>query len=458
MSEAGDREALIAAYRSGTVRPVTLTGRAAIAVQAAWRDDPAALAADALLAEMLVASPIHPISLERRLTAVRRGVLLNGAPEAAAPLVARLAIQAQLNEFAWAEAADETARVEAMAARLTELSPDEVMTLAAYRPLDRMAGAGDLVRRGWTGPATQVLAEHVVAPQVERALATRIPTLTPMAGEVTGAVRAQYEESPYPRWRRVTRMPITPSIFGVRVASQPTVLFAGCGTGYHAIHAGQRYENAKTLAVDLSRASLSYGLRKAKEAGIARMAFAQADLLALPDKGMSFDVIECSGVLHHMEDPFAGARRLMHMLNPGGLVKLGLYSATGRAPLAAAKAMARSYGPGRLRELRQAIADAPDGDPVKTPMRYTDFYAASSCRDLLMHVQEHELGIADVERMLRENGLRFLGFSIDDDAQAAYRAMFPNDRPTGELAHWGELEQARPDTFRGMYQFWAVRG
>ena len=72
------------------------------------------------------------------------------------------------------------------------------------------------------------------------------------------------------------------------------------------------------LAVDLSLSSLGYAQRKAREMGLSGIEFAQADLLELGATGRSFDVVECSGVLHHMADPFAGWRMLLSLLRPGG--------------------------------------------------------------------------------------------------------------------------------------------
>ena len=46
--------------------------------------------------------------------------------------------------------------------------------------------------------------------------------------------------------------------------------------------------------------------------------------------GQTFDVIEAGGVLHHLDDPFAGWRVLIELLRPGGFMYLGLYSALGR--------------------------------------------------------------------------------------------------------------------------------
>ena len=74
-----------------------------------------------------------------------------------------------------------------------------------------------------------------------------------------------------------------------------------------------------------------------------------------------------------------------------------------------------------------------------------------------MHVQEHELGIADLKRLLAENGLTFLGFAVDPQVTDAYRAMFPEDPAAADLDRWDTFEQAYPQTFHAMYQMWAVK-
>ena len=211
--------------------------------------------------------------------------------------------------------------------------------------------------------------------------------------------------------------------------------------------------------MDLSRASLGYALRKAREAGLDNMAFCQADILALGATGLMFDAIECSGVLHHMADPFEGARVLSGMLRPGGIMKLALYSAAARAGLKPAKALARRHTPDTIRELRQAILAAQDDDPLRAATRFSDFYATSSCRDLLMHVQEHEMGIADLRRILDENGLTFLGFHqmAIPEVRKAYSAMFPHDPSGLDLFAWEAFEIENPGVFRRMYQFWAQK-
>ena len=207
--------------------------------------------------------------------------------------------------------------------------------------------------------------------------------------------------------------------------------------------------------MDISRASLAYAQRMAGALGVGNIAFGQADVLELGGLGRSFDLIECSGVLHHLADPFAGARALAGVLKPGGVLFLGLYSATARRILAPAKALAAGFPPTveGIRALRRAIHAATPDDPVRQVIDIGDFYATSPCRDLLMHVQEVEMDIADIQRMLDENGLEFQGFTVPPAVSAAYASRFPDDPEARDLSHWAEFERRNPKTFTGMYQF-----
>ncbi|MBL8555167.1 MAG: class I SAM-dependent methyltransferase [Phenylobacterium sp.] len=449
------REAVRTDLRRGA-RATAPRGQPAIVhLRANWPASDAALAGDDLLAEVLRAVPVFPYWLEGRLTAIRRRLLLGNHVEALRPLLPALAIQCFLNEYCWAEDAIERHLVARLAARVADLTPDDAMILACYRPLADVPGAEALLARGWSGGVADVLREQLVAVLQEGEVREGIPALTPIGEGVSAAVRGQYEANPYPRWQDVTPLPPIGSILGWPIPDGAEVLFAGCGTGHHAIHAGQRYgPNARVLAIDLSRASLAYALRKTREAGIANIEYAQADLLALGALGRTFDAIESSGVLHHLADPSEGVRVLAGLLRPGGIMKLGLYSRIARAPWGAAKALARTYTPETIRELRQAIVKAPEGDPVREAINTTDFYATSSLRDLLMHVNEHELDVADLQRLVSGNGLEFMGFTLGPAVLAAYRAAYPHDPKGLDLANWDAFERSRPATFRGMYQFW----
>src|SRR5690606_7260716 len=107
-------------------------------------------------------------------------------------------------------------------------------------------------------------------------------------------------------------------------------LNAGCGTGQHPIDMALRIADLDLLAIDLSLASLAYARRKAHDMGLANIRFAQADILQMGGHPDRFDLIESTGVLHHLRDPEAGLAILAGLLAPGGIMRLALYSEAGR--------------------------------------------------------------------------------------------------------------------------------
>ena len=67
-----------------------------------------------------------------------------------------------------------------------------------------------------------------------------------------------------------------------------------------------------------------------QELGIKNIEYMQGDILKLDQLDREFDIVECVGVLHHMDDPLAGWKVLVGMLRRGGLMKIGLYSEIAR--------------------------------------------------------------------------------------------------------------------------------
>lgn len=431
----------------------------------------------ALIENALVPDPAFEAflrTLRQRLLAAWCGGTL-AATARAIDLACALAQQCFLNEYVWPESAAETADV-ARLADAVRAAPGalEMALLGAYRPLVsipglvRPAGAGESFMRLWQ--------RQVEEPAAERKLRETLDALTPIEDETSRAVRQQYEENPYPRWHRVPASLASPfplrralrellphvDLNRLRVPDAPDILIAGCGTGYQAAITALRNPGARILAVDLSRTSLAYALRRAREAGIAHVRFAQADILKLGELAERFDLIECAGVLHHLRDPLAGGRVLVSLLKPGGVMKLALYSARARQGVITARELIARHGLGGdidgVRAARQLVFAAPEGSPARAVLLGTDFYSASGARDLVMHVQEHRFTTAQLGEFLRALGLELLGFEFGDPSvPAAYRARFPEDPAATSLENLGRFEDEHPEVFAGMYQFWVAK-
>jgi 2-polyprenyl-3-methyl-5-hydroxy-6-metoxy-1,4-benzoquinol methylase len=412
---------------------------------------------DPLLLVLMTAAPVCTLTLERELTAMRRTLL--DAAVASEPVDARtlaffcaLARQCFLNEYVFGVSPDEAAQVERLIAdAITKPTPLRLIAIAAYRPLHAIDKADALLTEKLSGVLAPLLAEQVSQPAQERSLRANIPQLTPISDEVSRAVQDQYEDNPYPRWSVTMEAP--------PAAAEPAfdALIAGCGTGRQAVELAQCHPAAKILAVDLSRMSLGYAMRRTRELGIANIEYAQADIMELGGIGRSFDLIEAVGVLHHLADPQAGWRVLLSLLRRGGRMRIGLYSELARRPVVVAHAFITQRGYGRTADdIRRFRQDVLGYETLAMLPQSRDFYTVSGCRDLLFHVQEHRMTLPGIKTFLMENNLAFQGFELDEGTLQAYRRRFPDTAMT-DLDRWQVFETENPNTFVHMYNFTVTR-
>ena len=218
-------------------------------------------------------------------------------------------------------------------------------------------------------------------------------------------------------------------------------------------------KDIKITAIDISKTSLAYGKRMAEKLNINNISWAQADILKLDDIKKKFDAIESIGVIHHMKDPKKGFEYLSRRLKKNGLLKLGLYS--------------RYFRQGRLNKIKEYILKKnlpheiesvrkirkyvfenlknPDYLPLS---RMPDYYTTSSFRDLLMHHQELDFTIPEIQEMI-EDKYKFIGFTfLSNQRFENYIKKFPDDKFLNNLNNWNTYEKENPDFFSGMYQFW----
>jgi tetratricopeptide (TPR) repeat protein/SAM-dependent methyltransferase len=443
------------------------------------------LSEDRVFSRLLQAVPVCDLEMERFLTAVRR-VLLDmvaagdALPESAIDVLCTLAQQCFVNEYvyAWDDAEHRQAvaladRLAGALARGEDIPPAWIGAVAAYQRLDVLDGSERLLERSWPAPVAALIARHITEPRMERELRAGLAHLSEVEDGVSIAVKQQYEENPYPRW--ISAGPLGPPVpldaylaakfpaAGYRPLGKTAIslLVAGCGTGQHAIETSQRFEGADVLAIDLSTASLAYALRKARELGLTNLRFGVADILRLDPAGHSFDVIEASGVLHHLADPLAAWRRLLSMLRPGGVMNVGLYSAHARADVVRAREFIAARGfaatADGIRKCRQEIIAASDDAVLAAVSRRVDFFSLSGCRDLLFHVQEHRMSLPQIAGFIAQENLVFLGFDAESALLDRYAARFPADTAKTDLAAWDRFETENPQTFTAMYQFWVQK-
>ena len=283
-------------------------------------------------------------------------------------------------------------------------------------------------------------------------------------------VQHQYEGNPYPVWQildvrepeSIASIMRTITLYDNESCvsfADPDILIAGCGTGSHALQTAMRIQHKSMTAIDLSRRSLAFAKRKAIEYGFDSIDFRQLDILNAADLEKKFDLIESVGVLHHMQTPLTGLKCLVDILRPGGLMNLGFYSKLGRRYIIEAKSIYdnpdRYVTDDEIRQLRIEIMNSDNSELVNNISGFKDFYSLHDCRDLIFHENENNYSIKELERLIRDAGLEFIGFDLyDQSVLSDFRQMFPDSNAQFVMKNWGVFEEKYPDTFASMYVFW----
>jgi len=442
--------------------------------------------ASSLLSAMLSSSPVPDPEIEIFLTSLRRHLLKvavseifkEDETEEVVALYCSLAQQCFINEYVYFQTQEEIKRSHQLLYQLTKALENKqsipavwVLAVACYFPLYSVEGAEKLLHLKWSDDVERVLKQQIHEPLDELNLRASIRVITSIENKVSLSVQSQYEENPYPRWVRLpkdsskkflnayiqSKFPLS-SFRRLVEDRNPEILIAGCGSGQHSIGTSQSIKGAKILAVDLSMASLAYAKRKTAELDIDSIEYAQADLLKLNSHGRTFDVIESSGVLHHLENPFEGWEVLLSLLRPHGLMRLGFYSELARQDIVKVRNLISKDGIGataqEIRDYRKHLFGSKDSENYGFATSSSDFFSTSACRDLLFHVQEHRMNLKILADFFNTHDLNFLGFEIDSSVIRAYQNRFTNDPSSTNLDQWRIYEEENPYTFIRMYQFW----
>jgi tetratricopeptide (TPR) repeat protein/2-polyprenyl-3-methyl-5-hydroxy-6-metoxy-1,4-benzoquinol methylase len=450
-------------------------------------------AQDFLFESLLENVAINSVEFERLLTMVRKFMLddafmisISGKSDVhewaqLENFYSAIARQCFINEYVYSSTNEELIRLDQMRTAVNAslsanlpVHPMCLIAIAAYVPLNLLACAGELMKHSWPVTVTTLLNQQIIEPATERNYRAVIPRLTVMDEGVSRLVQEQYEENPYPRWVQAPRVAKSASVDALirhqfpKAGFRPLgktdeldILIAGCGTGQHPIQVAQQFAGVRVLAIDLSLSSLCYAKRKTDELGFTNIEYAQADIMQCAVIEKTFDVIESVGVLHHLADPVAGWKVLLGLLQPDGLMCVGLYSGIARQDIVKARSYIARKGYAAsaddIRRCRQDLMAEGQAGQFQQFISSKDFYGMSDCRDLLFHVQEHRFTLPQLKGILAELGLSLIGIMVDSAVAARYVKQFPDDPARTNLDHWHLYETQNPDTFARMYQFWVQR-
>ena len=430
---------------------------------------------------MLQKSLFRDKSLEKFLYTIRKEFLLLLKKNKLSLLeeyfnfILSFAIQSSLNEYIIFQSEEEMSYIDILKDKIEKskkISEIEIAIFACYIPLN----CSEIITKKLSSfSSSNHLLNELIKIQIkdileEKKLRKTINSIE-IDDKVSKKVREQYEENPYPRWKNINK--ISPTDFfsdlnndikpnQIFLNKKPTInniLVVGCGTGQQ-LAKHSVYTDSNVLAIDLSLSSLALAKRKMGELNSKNIEFLHSDLLNLKNIKRKFNVIECVGVLHHLNDPELGLSVLLDLLEPQGYLKLGLYSELARKHIVETREFIKKHNIKNtvkdIRRCREILKYNTDNSSLAKLINNYDFYTTSSFRDLILHVQEHRFTLPKISKLLQKYNLQFLGFTnvlIKKD----YSKFYKDDKKFTSLKNWHDFETKYPNIFQGMYQFWVKK-
>lgn len=401
---------------------------------------------------------VHSLAFEEFLVALRAR-LLNEAPDPDyLPLASALAAYSFRNGYIFPVTPEEQQKIDDLRPRLEAGLPEgkewQACLYGCYVPLYKLRNAG-MIAEAFAGlPFVQDLVrEQIYAYFTLEEVGETLRDLTPV--KKAGAARTA-GGFPYPLWTGRPKGLANEPVSAPLTEKGAQILVAGCGTGLEAAEAAVAFPDSSILAVDLDRLSLAYGALKAKELNLHNIDFGQADTENLNTLNRRFDGIFCDAM--HLPAPVETLKTFGGILNAGGLMRISLYSGTGRANIATAQDIVRAKGflatLEGIRAFRAAAARLLPYEIFQEIARTEDYYQLSRCRDMLFPDQEHRFDLLKIKEILAGLSLEFLKMNVPSQTLAQFRAAYPGDPGGRDLENWHDFERRTPDTFMAMYQFW----
>lgn len=260
-----------------------------------------------------------------------------------------------------------------------------------------------------------------------------VPALRLAGDERTETVRDFYTETPFPNyppeaglsWLRARASGSEfAQMLDAAIPHDARIVEIGCGTGQMSLFLarGER----QVIGADLTRASLLLAADAARRFGIGGVSFVETDLMRPALRSGAFDVVYCSGVLHHTPDPRASFARIARLARPGGMIVLGLYNAVARLPLRARRVVAR------LTREHWIPFDPILRDRAAEPER-----RAAWLRDQYRHPEEHRHSLREVRRWFAENDITFVrSYPPILDPDQAPASLFEPEDDDWALGDW----------------------
>ena len=187
------------------------------------------------------------------------------------------------------------------------------------------------------------------------------------------------------------------------------ILVAGCGTYQAAKYAVCR-PDARVVGIDVSATSIEHTEILKRQYNLTNLELQQLPLEHVGELARSFDLIVCTGVLHHLADPDAGLRALRGVLRTEGALYLMVYAPYGRTGVYMLQDYCRRLQLGtsdqEVHDLVATLQVLPQSHPLVTLLRGSrDARNPDALADALLNPREQSYSVPQFIDFIERNGL-----------------------------------------------------
>jgi SAM-dependent methyltransferase len=187
------------------------------------------------------------------------------------------------------------------------------------------------------------------------------------------------------------------------------VLVAGCGTWQAAKYA-LCHPDARLVGIDVSPTSLEHTEALKRKYNLTNLVTRQLPIENVARLDHRFDLIICTGVLHHLVDPDAGLRALRSVLRPEGAMYLMVYAPYGRTGVYMLQEYCRRLGVGtskaEIDDLTAVLKVLPKHHPLLAALGGSrDSLNAEALTDALLNPRDRAYSVPELFGFIERNDL-----------------------------------------------------
>ena len=189
------------------------------------------------------------------------------------------------------------------------------------------------------------------------------------------------------------------------------ILVAGCGTWQAAKYAVCR-PAARVTGIDVSTTSLDHTEQLKRKYALTNLETRRLSIEHATDLDRRFDLIVCTGVLHHLADPDAGLCALRSVLKDDGAMYLMVYAPYGRTGVYMLQEYCRRLGiqpsEHEIQDLMGVLRALPQHHPLAAVLRGSrDAVNADALADALLNPRDRAYSVPQLFEFLERSGLMF---------------------------------------------------